>query len=107
MEELRELRDKIAQRGPGDDLSADQRRTKENQRLLSIGVHPATHRPLLKGMNENGEPHTCGECIFHHRYSHHSRSYHKCELHRLGESHSAASDIRISWPACERFEFDA
>jgi len=34
-------------------------------------------------------------------------AHHKCDQHRLGESHSAASDVRVGWPACVRFEKDA
>lgn len=90
-------------------LSADRRRTIANQRLLDAGIHPATHRPLLPWPPDEPEfdvdrP-TCAMCIHFRRYSGgHARAYNKCAKHRLGESHSAASDIRISWPACALFE---
>lgn len=76
-----------------DGLSADARRTKHNNELLASGTHPATRRKLL------GE-HTCGDCDHHHRYEYHGKHFHKCDVHRLGESHSASSDVRVSWPAC-------
>ena len=78
-------------------VSSGRRLTAANRKLLRSGTHPATHRRLL------GE-HTCGECSHHHCYLWHTKRYHKCDLHRLGESHSEASDIRISWPACVLWE---
>jgi len=80
-------------------LSAGRRLTIANQTLLDSGTHPATRRKLMV----DGD-HTCGDCIHHHHYGWHNRSFHKCDLHRLGESHSAASDIRVSWPACVLWE---
>lgn len=78
-------------------LSATQRLTRRNRANIARGVHPATLRPLRKDE-------TCGTCVHHHDYLYHSRRLHKCELHRLGESHSEASDIRVSWPACTKWE---
>lgn len=79
--------------------SDTQRLTRRNNEKLANGVHPATHRSLLRPWGT-----TCGDCVFAHNYRHHNRSYWKCEKHRLGESHSSASDIRKSWPACVLFE---
>lgn len=78
-------------------LSADRRRTLANANLLASGVHPATRRPLA------GEG-TCGTCAHAGRWSNGNRAWWKCDLHRLGVSHSAASDIRVSWPACVLWE---
>lgn len=90
-------------RGPGprrdaDGLSDDQRRTKRNRDLLATGIHPATGARLAAGDQ------TCGGCT--HATPVHNNNFKgwKCELHRLGMSHSSASDIRVSWPACTRFE---
>lgn len=83
---------------PPPKLSADQKLTKRNADLLAKGKHPATLLPLLGGDA------TCGGCVHHEALPYHSRTYHKCELHRLGISHSTASDVRVSWPACVRFE---
>lgn len=82
-------------------LSVDRRRTIKNAAILADGRHPATGLHLA----DNGE--TCGTCAHHHAYDYHNRGYHKCDVHRLGESHSAASDIRVSWPACTQWSLVA
>lgn len=84
-------------------LSADARRTLRNRRLIASGIHPATHRRILLEAPNNP---TCGDCAHHRAYRNHrgDGNWHKCARHHLGESHSAASDIRVSWPACELFE---
>jgi len=84
---------------PADDpaLSAGQRLTLRNAAELAAGRHPATGLPLADGTE------TCGGCAHHEHVHHHDRHWHKCTQHRLGMSHSAASDIRVSWPACTRF----
>lgn len=78
-------------------LSPTQRRTIRNRSILEAGRHPATGERLL----EDGS--TCGECV-HHLIHRLNRAYHKCDVSRLGPSSSEASDIRVSWPACARFE---
>lgn len=81
---------------PDEKLSPTRRLTIRNQTLLAQGVHPATRRPIA-GIDE-----TCGSCAHCTRFSGSiGRVYIKCDLHRLGRSHSEASDIRASWPACE------
>jgi len=79
-------------------LSAGQKLTKRNNDLIARGKHPATLLPLL------GSADTCGDCAHHHHYQYRAGAHHKCDQHRLGESHSAASDVRVGWPACVRFE---
>lgn len=86
--------------GPNRDregLSRDQRRTKRNAAMLELGVHPATRQPTIEG-------NTCGECLHHKAHEHNGKRFHKCGLHRLGMSASAESDIRVSWPACTKFD---
>lgn len=78
---------------PVAELSADQRRTRAAAVALELGRHPANGLPVDRA-------HTCGTCEHLHRYRYHNRRYLKCPNHRLGESHSAASDMRASWPAC-------
>lgn len=81
--------------GPEEEhLSAGQKLTIRNNRSLAAGIHPATLRPLAPG------DWTCATCEHHEIVDHRSRTYHKCELHRLGMRHSEASDIRVSWAAC-------
>lgn len=41
---------------------------------------------------------TCKDCAHLKRYEYHGRVYYKCELY--GQSHSEASDWRLSWIAC-------
>lgn len=74
-------------------LSAGRRLTIRNQTDLALGRHPATGRPLI-------ESHHCGQCV----HFVNSPPYFKCGRHRLGQSRSAASDIRKSWPACDLFQ---
>ena len=62
--------------------------------MLDVGIHPATRL----GLAGNGE--CCGTCVSHILIQPHNRTFHKCERHVLGISASAASDIRVSWPAC-------
>lgn len=81
---------------PSKPLSADRRRTLRQKQSLTNGRHPATGLKLLDG-------HTCGECT-HHVVIEGQRRWHKCEASSLGRSASAASDIRVGWPACLRFE---
>ena len=74
--------------------SAGRRLTRRNNDLIAQGIHPATHHPIVAELG------TCGTCTHAHQYQHHNRTYWKCALHRLGQSHSAASDIRSGWAAC-------
>jgi hypothetical protein len=71
--------------------------TAKHRALFECGIHPATRRPVMYGAA------TCGDCN-HHIVVRVRRTWHKCELHVLGQSHSEASDIRVSWPACLSFE---
>ena len=74
-------------------LSADARRTERRRQYLEAGIHPATGLPLA----DNGE--TCATCV-HHRPG----RFHKCLL--AGVTHGPGTDIRVSWPACQRWEDD-
>lgn len=84
------------------ELSAGQRLTIRNREMIANGRHPATRLPLAG----NGE--TCGTCAHHHALSSYRGTrtvvWHKCDAHRLGQSASAHSDIRVSWPACTQWE---
>lgn len=72
--------------------------TRRNEAKLARGVHPATLRALLEPRGP-----TCGTCV-HHEVVNVGRAYHKCARHRLGMTASAASDIRLKWPACALYE---
>lgn len=80
---------------PDEPLSATQRVTLRNRTALELGKHPANGLPL-----DPDPDHRCGNCASFNRYAYHGRVYNKCPHHRLGESHSAASDMRAGWPAC-------
>ena len=82
-----------------DDASPTVRRTARRRLLLEAGVHPATGLRLFPAVFGN----TCGGCVHAVKVQHGARAYWKCNESRLGLSHSAASDIRTSWPACEMF----
>ena len=85
-------------------LTATQRLTARRRDLLAAGKHPATGMKVI----DNGS--TCGDCEHHHSHEHYSsrpKVWHKCDVHRLGESHSEASDIRVSWPACELWKAES
>lgn len=74
-------------------------------RRLTIRAHNAIangHHPA-NGLPVNLE-HSCDDCAHLNRYKYHNRPLLKCQHHRLGESHSEASDMRASWPACPKWE---
>lgn len=85
------------------DESRDRRLTARNNELLEAGRHPATGAALL----DEAWGYHCRDCTHAVRVDHHDRQWWKCGVHRLGMSHSSASDIRAGWPACTRFRLDA
>lgn len=62
------------------------------------GLHPMGARLLS---NVSGAE-RCGNCT-HHKKREMGGTYHKCDLY---ETHGPATDIRVSWPACEKYESD-
>ena len=64
--------------------------------MLKAGVHPLTKAALRQPVGEQ----TCGECV-HFRRVRMAKTYFKCAYRNTA---SEATDIRKSWPACERFE---
>lgn len=79
-------------------LSAGQKITLRNRQALANGQHPANGLPML----DDGS--TCGDCAHLARMGYRGKTYIKCPHHRFGLSHSEASDMRVSWPACSKFE---
>lgn len=73
---------------------ADRARTVKRRAMLACGIHPATGLPLL------GRE-TCGTCV-HHFVRQFAGAYHKCRLVR--STGGPATDIRVSWPACEKWQ---
>jgi hypothetical protein len=82
---------------PFEHESVDARRTRLNKLMLSQGRHPPTRLGLL----DPGWGFTCGGCA-HARHG----DFWKCDIHRLGLSRSASSDIRKSWPACTAYRIE-
>lgn len=79
-------------------LSDGAARTRKQRLLLARGIHPAT------GLALHPDGGTCGTCEHATQASNGGWAGWKCRKHRLGMSSSAASDLRISWPACTLFE---
>lgn len=63
---------------------------------IERGVHPHNGMPLLQPAGE-----TCGSCK-HHRVKRFSKAYHKCAFTK--DSAGPATDIRVRWPACSKWE---
>lgn len=61
-------------------------------RNLNAGLHPLGHAFLAN----NGE--TCRSC----RHPRKAGEYWKCQIGPL--SHGPATDLRLKWPACEKWE---
>lgn len=79
---------------PTAQLSADRARTLRYRQLLGRGVHPITGARLA------GNSETCGTCGHLDRYRHRTKTLIKCELN---DTRSAATDVRVSWPACTQW----
>ena len=92
-------------------LSADQRRTIRQARLLEAGLHPlaivlpklALHPDAAPPGDRQAPGLRCGSCarLFHRTDVSHAGGYAKCEL---WPSRGAASDIRAWWPACRHHQ---
>jgi hypothetical protein len=86
-------------------LSDGVKRTMRQQAELARGVHPATKLPL------RAEGGSCGTCAHLRRFDHgatvdrSSRGYFKCSLRPM--TGGPGTDIRVSWPACTRWEPEA
>jgi len=120
-----------AEPAPVEKVSADRRRTLRQAAYVAAGIHPLTKGRLhpLASRNRDADspksdPYTCGSCYFRIVDKYHDRSYPKCWLpgpvraYRKGRdgewrwetiegapraTHSAASDVRAWWPACEQY----
>jgi hypothetical protein len=85
---------------PEAELSATQKLTLRRRRMLEQGIHPATKARLLDPVDQAGA--SCGMCVHARQIDHHRRTYWKCDL--VPHTNGAATDIRVSWPACTRYE---
>ncbi len=71
----------------------------QRARMVALGRHP-TGRALAGG-DHAGAGHTCGDCA-HHYVRRFASTYHKCDL--VPPTSGPATDIRVGWPACDRWE---
>lgn len=61
---------------------------------------PRRHKDMIAMYGEMpGE--RCGDCVHFISISY-ANTYHKCDLTRM--THGAATDWRVNWPACGRWE---
>lgn len=83
-------------------MSYGQRLTIRRREMLAKGIHPTSRRPLLAPGHPNHGT-TCGHCV--HAFRHMAaKGYWKCEKAAGGLTHGPASDVRVSWPACELWD---
>lgn len=82
-------------------LSADARRTARRNEAIANGKHPLRLDPLREPAGE-----TCGSCKHLTAHGHNLRTYYKCNLRPHEVTFGAATDVRLSWPACIRWEAD-
>lgn len=87
-----------------ENLSATQRLTLRRKAMLDAGIHPTSRRPLLVFAEGTG-PFTCGGCA-HHLVKRRGNTYHKCAKAHGGLTGGPASDVRVSWPACDLYQPD-
>jgi hypothetical protein len=67
-----------------------------------IGIVPGKNENpmLIHGRGPSGKQ--CGDCAHLIRNHHRSAVHFKCECYKL--THGAATDIKLKWPACKKFE---
>jgi len=75
-------------------LSSTEKLTIKNRALIANGYNPASRLALA----DNGE--TCGTCA-HHVVHLRNKVWHKCDLRF---TFGPGTDLRISWPACVKWE---
>lgn len=94
-----------------EELSADRRRTLRNQALVDAGHHPLRYLGAQRHPDTKAETYTredrkdrhltCGTCRFREVHA----GYPNCMVGDGSRAtHGAASDVRMWWPACTRYE---
>jgi hypothetical protein len=83
--------------GPKDTRSYTRRLTIRNNALLAGGRHPATGLTLRYPEGE-----TCGTCEHLLPSGNGNKTWYKCGL--VPYTSSIATDIRLKWPACIKWE---
>lgn len=89
-------------------LGVDARRTRRQRAAMDEGWHPfgAPLHPDAPPPDDRDAPGPrCGSCVHATRMRHHDRTYVKCGVDGVNRvSHTAASDLRLWWPACNRWK---
>lgn len=80
---------------PPPKLGEDAARTARRRSLLAAGIHPTSRRKLLGGNEVCG---TCAHCVANRM----NRTYWKCA--KVFVTNGPATDVRLSWPACDLWE---
>lgn len=80
-------------------LSYERRLTIWRNDMIAAGVHPITGARLLD--QDDPVTKTCGNCANHGRQGGVAGTYHKCRLNNTG---GPKTDLRVGWPACEKWE---
>ena len=76
-------------------VSTDRARTIRQKAALADNRHPLMGGPLRTDPAE-----TCGTCV-NHVVNHRAKLWHKCRLNHTG---GPATDIRVGWPGCSKWE---
>jgi hypothetical protein len=67
-----------------------------------INVPEKNANPCIAVHGPGPEGQTCKGCSHLSNTSHHSGRFWKCDLRKV--SHGRATDHKVSWPACAKFE---
>ena len=92
--------DRLFDAGPELELerkSADVRRRERAELAIAVGRHPLG-QPLREPAGE-----TCGSCVHAEGFRYRRRTYWKCPTVG-GLTHGPGTDLRLKWPACNRWE---
>lgn len=71
--------------------------TERKRHMLEQGMHPATGVALRTGLADSCG--TCKNCVL---TGNGNSSFYKCKL--VHNTHGSATDIRLKWPACIKWE---
>lgn len=101
----------------GPTLSADRRRTQQQKARLTVGLHPLQpiagirlplHAEAAPASDRRAPGRRCGNCAHREVLLHHGGAFPKCWYgDGYMATHSAASDCRGWWPACNRHVYAA
>ena len=96
--------------GPGEQISADRRRTLRQADDIAAGRHPLTrgrmHPDAASADDRFADGRRCGNCRFRELLEDRRRTWPKCVRgDGVYLTHGAATDVRAWWPACQFHEW--